>query len=126
MAVSPRITSKSSSPSCLFMQDGRAWWRRRRFPRKPASCRAGMWSPLVWGAPHEPARPPDSCGRRGHHLRSAPQPFSPLHDPFEEDFRMTEAQATYIPEGYMRDPRGNLVPEANIKPIDRMRHDMVM
>lgn len=39
---------------------------------------------------------------------------------------MTEAQATYIPEGYMRDPRGNLVPEANIKPIDRMRHDMVM
>lgn len=33
---------------------------------------------------------------------------------------------TEIPAGYMQDAKGNLVPETNVKPIDRARHDLVL
>lgn len=32
---------------------------------------------------------------------------------------------TAIPDGYMQDAKGNLVPLANVKPIDRARNDLV-
>lgn len=40
---------------------------------------------------------------------------------------MTESttQAPSVPAGYWKDPRGNLVPESTIKPIDRARDDLV-
>lgn len=33
---------------------------------------------------------------------------------------------TEIPAGYMQDAKGNLVPENNVKPIDRARNDLVL